>query len=80
MIEASEREDYEQAIRDRRLEPSDFEVTESSQLTAGEGVRPELGTVTVKRKSTGAKRQYKSGHGTAWAVEFTNDLKNGHFG
>ena len=80
MIEPSEREDYEQAIRDRGLEPSDFEVTESPQLSSGERVTPDTGSVTVKRKSTGAELQYSSGHGTAWPIEFAIDLKNGRFG
>tara|TARA_R110002074_G_scaffold255702_1_gene428158 strand:- start:1522 stop:1854 length:333 start_codon:yes stop_codon:yes gene_type:complete len=79
MIDESEREDFKQAIRESRLELSDFELIESQCVTSGAGVKPDSGTVTVKRKSTKTQRVYQAGHRTAWPIEFIDDLKNGVF-
>lgn len=79
MIDESEREDYEQAIRESGIELSDFELIESQCVTGSAGVKPISGTVTVRRKSTETQRVYQAGHRTAWPIEFIDDLKNGRF-
>lgn len=80
MVDDSEREDFEQAIRNKGFSPGDFELTESRDPVQGAGVYVVTGTVTIERKSSGAKKSYQAGHGSAWTAEFEADLQRGVFG
>lgn len=80
MVADSEKEDFEQAIHGKGLDPADFELVESRDQPQGGGTYAITGTVTIKRKSTGAEKSYQAGHGSAWPAEFENDLTSGVFG
>ena len=80
MVDDSEKEDFEQAIRNKGFSLDDFELTEKRDPAQGAGVHAITGTVTIKRKSSGAKKSYQAGHGSAWPAEFENDLRRGVFG
>lgn len=79
MISKDINEDYAHAIKSKDLDINDFVLTENKNKPTS----PEYavtGSVTIKRKSTGIEKEYKSGHGTSWPVEFTDDLNRGVFG
>jgi hypothetical protein len=80
MVDESEREDFQQAIRNKGFEPDDFELTEKQDPPQGGGIYAIKGTVTIERKSTGARKSYQAGHGSAWPAEFEDDLESGAFG
>lgn len=80
MVDASEREDFEQAIRAKGFELDDFELIEKRDPPGGGEIHAITGTVTIKRKSSGIERSYRAGHRSAWPAEFRDDLNNGVFG
>lgn len=80
MVDDSEREDFEQAIRRKGLDPDDFELIETRDQPHGRETYAITGTVTIKRKSTDAEKSYQAGHRSAWPAEFENDLTSGVFG
>lgn len=72
------KEDFESAIRSKGLDPSDFEVKEETKHEEGT-IHAVTGSIKVIRKSNGIEKIYKSGHGTAWPIEFIDDLNSGFF-
>ena len=80
MVGDSEREDFEQAIRDKGFDLDDFELIENRDPPRGGEVHAITGTLTIKRRSTGLERTYQAGYGSAWPAEFSDDLNNGVFG
>ena len=79
MICDSERDDFEQVIKDKSFDPNDFELTESRDKPTGTDVQPITWHVTIKRKSTGIEKIYKAGHFSSWPAEFDQDLQRGYF-
>jgi hypothetical protein len=70
LIDDSEKEDFENAILEKGLDVSDFEVTEQQDPMQGAGVQPITGTVKILRKSTRRGKTYAAGHGTSWPADF----------
>ena len=69
-ISPDELQDFGTTLNERGRSPDDFAV--SSQESVGTG--PIDGTVTVLHIKTGKSRSYKTGFGTAWTVDFADDL------
>lgn len=80
MILDSEKEDFEQAVRDNGFAVDDFELIEQQDLPSGGEIYAITGTVTIKRKSSGIEKTYRAGHGSTWPTEFSDDLNVGTFG
>ena len=79
IIEMSELTDFKAVLAKHGLSERDFALSSREDpLPVGE-VSPVSGSVTVKYEKTGAERTYMAGHGTAWVVEFENDLNAGQF-
>jgi len=73
-----EKEDFESAISSNNLDLNDFEATEEIHNPQSTEFS-ESGAITIKRKSTNIQKEYKSGHGSSWPAEFTDDLNQGKF-
>ena len=80
MIDDSEMVDCAKAIEAHGFELNDFEFIPRQDPPGKEEIHAITGKVTVKRSSNGAEKSYSAGHGTAWTVEFSDDLSNGIFG
>lgn len=80
MIDDSERDDFEQAIRTKSFDLDDFELIEKHDPPGREDIHPITGTVTIKRRSSGIERTYQAGYGSTWPAQFSDDLNNGVFG
>jgi hypothetical protein len=80
VIEDDELEDFHASIEAQGYDKDDFELTQSANPTSAGSVSAVTGTVTVRRKSTGAKRSYPAGHDSAWPATFDDDLESGVFG
>jgi hypothetical protein len=79
MIVKTEIEDFQSLVRARGGDPDDFElIVEQAPLPAG-AIAPVTGKISVASKKSGAKRTYRSGHGTAWVHDFYQDLAEGKF-
>lgn len=61
----------------RTREEFDFDEKVSKPLHTG--ISPELGKLTVTLNATDEARTYNTGYGSAWVVEFDDDLKAGLF-
>lgn len=79
MVEDSGREDFEEIIRNRGLDPNDFELLEERDALKKGEIHAIRGTVTIKRKSNGIEKRYRGGHGSTWPAEFDGDLNSGKF-
>jgi len=79
VVSDSEKDDFRSLIAHAGFDVADFELheTEDSPQTVTYAVR---GRVSIKRKSTGAVREYRAGHMTAWLGDFDRDLRGGAFG
>ena len=76
IISPTEMEDFNRILAQHAYTKDDFELTgQEDPHPAGGGVAPITGHVTVKHRESGVERTYKAGHGTAWVVEFENDLR-----
>lgn len=82
MIDESEIDDFEKAVKERGLAPGDFEVFEVPERRAAPfpGSVWDAGRVTVRFKNTGVTRTYRAGdNGTSWPADFEEDLRAGAF-
>ncbi len=79
MIDDSEKEDFENAIREKGYEVDDFEMIENEDPPSGGVIYAVTGTVTIRRKSTSIEKLYRAGHGSSWPTEFSDDLNSGLF-
>lgn len=75
IISPTEMEDFNRILAQHGCTKDDFELTgHEDPLPASGEVAPVTGHPTVKHRESGVERTYKAGHGTAWVVEFENDL------
>jgi len=72
ILDKSEFDDFETAIRDHGQQPGDFELTESVT-----GL--EKGVATVRSKKSGLQRSYPIGNGTIFPADFAAELVQGVF-
>lgn len=79
VVSDSEKDDFRSLITAAGFNVADFELheTEDPSQSVVHAVR---GRVFIKRKSTGAVREYAAGHMTAWLAEFDRELRGGAFG
>lgn len=80
VLSDSEVEDFYSSIKQLGFKDNDFEMSQTPAPLSGGGIQPIVGTVTVKRKSTGANKTYQAGHGSSWPASFHDELKKGVFG
>jgi hypothetical protein len=80
VLSDSEAEDFHSSIKQLGFNAKDFELSQASAPPSGGGIQPIVGTVTVKRKSTGSSKTYQAGHGSSWPASFHDDLRKGVFG
>ncbi len=72
----TEMEDFNRILAGHGYTKDDFELTDQEDPGPASGeTAPRTGHVTVKHRESGVERTYKAGYGTAWVVEFENDLK-----
>ena len=81
LFEDSEIKEFETAVTEAGLVPSDFELTVDGEwVLALSGHFTKIGNMTVTRKKNGVSRKYHAGgNSTAWVVEFQEDLRSGIF-
>jgi hypothetical protein len=80
VIAPDERADFLAVLRRHHLAESDFVLQETGATDVVDEVYPLRGSVTVVRTSSLREREYQTGHGTAWTVEFERDVIRGVFG
>lgn len=79
-LEELEKEHFDTVLSKKGLKSSDFELTYQREPIQGLEIHAVKGNVTVKRKSTGKYKTYKTGHGsTSWTIDFEQDLNRGVF-
>ncbi len=79
LLSQSEREDFEELIRNAGFEIEDFElIGKEEQPTSSERYAMN-GTIIVRRKSNGIKRYYNANHAEPWYTHVEDDLLNGEF-
>lgn len=71
----TEKEDFDRAAMIRFIDDNFELTTEKDPLPTSDKKTPAKGYITVKHRKSGVTRTYKTGPGTAWIVEFKNDLK-----
>ncbi|SIT51570.1 conserved hypothetical protein [Paraburkholderia piptadeniae] len=80
VIAPDEKADFVAILHRQQLAETDFILQETETTDVVDEVYPLRGSVTIIRKSTLREREYQTGHGTAWTVEFEKDLMQGAFG
>lgn len=80
VIAPDEKADFVTILHRHQLSEADFLLQETDTPDVVDEVYPLQGYVTIVRKSTLKEREYRIGHGTAWAAEFEKDLARGTFG
>jgi len=80
MLGDDEVQDFYSSINRLGFEEDDFELSQTPASVYGGSLHAIVGTVTVKRKSIGIKKDYSAGHGSSWPALFHDDLANGFFG
>jgi hypothetical protein len=80
MIDASEDEDFDNALKRGGYKKEDFEIVQSEDPLPRQGIGHVTGTITVRNKRTGVHRTYNAGYATAWVADFDQDLQSGAFG
>lgn len=79
-LEEVDKEHFDMVLSKKGLKSLDFELTFQREPIQVLEIHAVKGHVTVKRKSTGKHKTYKTGHGsTSWAVDFEQDLNRGVF-
>ncbi len=80
LLSQSEREDFEELIRNAGFVVEDFElIGNEEQSTTSESFAIH-GIIIIRRKSNGIKRQYNTSHIDPWLALVEDDLLNGEFG
>lgn len=79
-IDASERQDAYRELRRQGFDPSSFGFNERREDYVGTGPAPVVGEVLVVNSLTKMEKSYKTGHGSSWVTQFSDDLKAGVFG
>ena len=64
---------------DHGFSRNDFEFAQISDPSPAQ-ISPITGALILKRKSTGAMKEYSAGHASKWLIHFEADLKAGLFG
>jgi len=80
VIAPDEKADFVSILHRHQLTETDFILQETEMTDVVDEVYPIRGSVTIIRKSSLREREYQTGHGTAWTVEFEKDLTQGAFG
>jgi hypothetical protein len=68
ILDKTEFDDFDAAIRDHGQQPGDFDLTES---VAG----LEKGVATARSKKSGVERSYPIGNGTVFPADFAAELE-----
>lgn len=78
-MDKSEDQDFNAALQRYGYNPNDFKIveTDTTQWKPNEIV-PITGTITITHKATSTSKEYRTGMGSTWLIEFENDLKT-HF-
>ena len=80
MIDTTEQEDFNAILHQYGFNLPEFGLAAHRDKIETSGIYTITGTVTVRRETTNINKVYSAGHGTAWVIEFENDLKNGYYG
>jgi hypothetical protein len=78
-ITQSEWDDLYQTLAKYKRTRKEFDFDEKVSKLIHTGVNPELGKLTIRLSATDEAKTYNTGHGSAWVVEFDDDLKAGPF-
>lgn len=78
-IQPSEKQDFYNIIERGGNAKEDFEIVEEDDSYPTHGVGPITRVAKIRNTNTGVERTYRTGHLTAWVVEFERDLKAGVF-
>ena len=79
IIDRTEWEDLDHTLAKYKRNRDEFDFAEIESRPLSAGIEPRLGTLTITLSDTGEAKTYKTGHGSAWVVEFDDDLKAGLF-
>lgn len=79
LLSQSEKDDFGALISSVGFKMTDFELHETEDPPQGV-IYTVQGRVSIRRKSTGAVREYRAGHMSAWLPDFDRDLRAGAFG
>ncbi len=79
LVSSSERQDAYREMSAAGFDPSDFQISErlDRPTTIAYAI---TGKAIVTRVSSGDTRTYDAGHGTAWVVDLSRDLRAGAYG
>jgi hypothetical protein len=78
-ITQTEWDDLNHAVAKYKRKVEEFDFDERESRAVSKGIYPLLGALTITLSDTGEAKTYKTGHGSAWLVEFDDDLKVGLF-
>ena len=80
LINSSEKEDFENSLKEFGYNSEDFELREDDQTVSHEHtISPVQGKITVRNKKAGKEKTYDAGHLSTWPSEVHTDLENGYF-
>ena len=79
VVGKDEIDDAQALLTDHGFTLDDFEFSQISDPSPAQ-IGPITGALTLKRKSTGATKEYRVGHNSRWLVHFEADLKARVFG
>jgi len=78
-IPEDELDDFRQTLEEYGYQEQDSCLEAKINPATTAGIHPVTGQATVKNIKTGVERTYRTGHRTAWVVEFAADLEKNVF-
>jgi len=80
LIDESEKENFVTNLKNNGYQESDFWFVEYNQIQYRSGDFSALsGKIIVISKKSGNQKEYNTGYGISWLVEFTTDLQSGFY-
>ncbi len=80
LIDESEKENFVTNLKNNGYQESDFWFAEYNQIQYRSGDFSALsGKIIVISKKSGNQKEYNTGYGISWLVEFTTDLQSGFY-
>ncbi len=79
-VHPSEAEDFVSELRRHKRSFDEFDIvaTREQPLTQQSHViSPVVGSITIKNKTTGAERIYRTGSGSTWIMQASDDIRTG---
>jgi hypothetical protein len=80
LLHKSEREDFAAEITAAGFVMTEFDLIEELDPPSSPALYVATGHLVVTRSEFSRSRRYVAGHGSAWVVEFREDLLAGVFG